>query len=74
MHYDGRVVQMREDRWDVFICHAPEDHEHVARPLANLLSSLGIRVWIDESRSYSVTVYAQRSTPDSHSPDSASLF
>ena len=33
---------------DVFICHASEDKEYIARPLAQLLSSSGIEVWYDE--------------------------
>jgi len=34
--------------WDVFICHASEDKEHVARPLARELEYAGLRVWYDE--------------------------
>jgi hypothetical protein len=37
-----------ESGWDVFICHASEDKEEFVRPLANLLSSFGARVWYDE--------------------------
>lgn len=33
---------------DIFISHASEDKEEVARPLANLLRDLGISVWLDE--------------------------
>jgi hypothetical protein len=33
--------------WDVFISHASEDKETVARPLARLLSDAGLRVWLD---------------------------
>ena len=33
---------------DIFISHASEDKEEVARPLANLLRELGISVWLDE--------------------------
>lgn len=29
---------MKPLRWDVFICHASEDKEAVARPLANYLA------------------------------------
>jgi hypothetical protein len=36
-------------KWDVFISHASEDKELVARPLANLLSSSGLSVWLDEN-------------------------
>jgi formylglycine-generating enzyme required for sulfatase activity len=34
--------------WDVFISHAWEDKEDVARPLAEALSRRGLRVWYDE--------------------------
>jgi hypothetical protein len=34
--------------YDVFISHASEDKDDVARPLAALLESLGLRVWFDE--------------------------
>lgn len=36
-------------RWDVFISHASEDKGDAARPLANELSSRGLRVWFDET-------------------------
>ncbi len=35
--------------WDVFICHASEDKDIVARPLAKRLESRGVRVWLDET-------------------------
>ena len=35
--------------WDVFISHAHEDKDDVARPLAKLLQDNGFRVWIDEA-------------------------
>jgi hypothetical protein len=34
--------------YDVFICHASEDKDSFVRPLANELSSRGVRVWFDE--------------------------
>jgi KaiC/GvpD/RAD55 family RecA-like ATPase len=34
--------------YDVFISHASEDKEEVARPLAEALRSRGLRVWFDE--------------------------
>jgi hypothetical protein len=34
--------------YDVFISHASEDKEEIARPLAEKLRSLGMRVWYDE--------------------------
>lgn len=33
---------------DIFICHASEDKEQVARPLAGQLRSVGLSVWYDE--------------------------
>lgn len=35
--------------WDVFLSHAREDKETVARPLASLLSRAGLRVWLDDT-------------------------
>ena len=34
--------------WDVFISHASEDKDDVARPLADGLAKRGVRVWFDE--------------------------
>jgi hypothetical protein len=39
---------VKDLRWDVFICHASEDKDEVARPLANLLAGHRLHVWIDE--------------------------
>jgi len=36
--------------WDVFISHASEDKESVARPLRDALTGLGITVWLDEAQ------------------------
>jgi hypothetical protein len=36
-------------KWDVFISHASEDNEEVARPLASLLTRAGLKVWLDEN-------------------------
>jgi hypothetical protein len=33
--------------WDVFISHAGEDKATVARPLADHLQALGLKVWLD---------------------------
>lgn len=33
---------------DVFVSHASEDKESVARPLAKALTDLGLKVWLDE--------------------------
>ena len=35
--------------WEVFISHASEDKDTVARPLANHLAALGVKVWFDKS-------------------------
>jgi hypothetical protein len=34
--------------WDLFICHASEDKEEIARPLAEALRNRGLKVWYDE--------------------------
>lgn len=39
---------MDDTMWDVFICHAWEDKEEIARPLAEALQQEGLRVWYDE--------------------------
>lgn len=36
-----------QDVWDVFISHAGEDKTAVARPLADQLQELGLKVWLD---------------------------
>ncbi|MBU0655287.1 MAG: toll/interleukin-1 receptor domain-containing protein, partial [Gammaproteobacteria bacterium] len=36
-------------KWDVFISHASEDKEQVARPLADVLKGMGFSVWLDEN-------------------------
>lgn len=38
----------KSKRWDVFLSHAFEDKETVARPLAHYLDRHGLRVWFDE--------------------------
>lgn len=40
--------QSYRDKYDVFICHAYEDKDAVARPLASALQAAGVRVWFDE--------------------------
>src|SRR5690348_13555229 len=37
------------EQWDVFVSHASEDKEQVARPLAGILTRAGLRVWLDEN-------------------------
>lgn len=41
------------DEWDVFISHASENKDAIARPLAEALRDKGLRVWYDE---FSLTV------------------
>jgi formylglycine-generating enzyme required for sulfatase activity len=38
---------LQQPTWDVFISHASEDKETVARPLAEALVRRGVRVWFD---------------------------
>src|SRR5690349_18227727 len=40
--------RMSDNLWDVFISHASEDKDAVARPLAEALTKGGARVWLDE--------------------------
>jgi TIR domain len=44
----SKVTKKQEDEWDVFISHASEDKEAIARPLADALQSKGLRVWYDD--------------------------
>jgi len=37
-----------DGQWDVFICHAREDKDELARPLAEELRDRGLSVWYDE--------------------------
>jgi len=43
------LLHAKSDEWDVFICHASIDKDEVARPLAKILESFGLRVWLDEN-------------------------
>lgn len=36
------------NKYDVFICHASEDKEAVARPLAETLMTYGLKIWYDD--------------------------
>jgi hypothetical protein len=42
--------QLGGQTWDVFISHATEDKDTVARPLRDALTKLGITVWLDEAQ------------------------
>jgi len=37
-----------KDAWQVFISHASEDKESIAKPLAEALTDMGVPVWYDE--------------------------
>jgi hypothetical protein len=36
--------------WDVFISHASEDKDTIARPLRDALTELGVSVWLDDTQ------------------------
>jgi hypothetical protein len=46
----GKAMKREDSReiWDLFICHASEDKDEIARPLAEGLRAKGLRVWYDE--------------------------
>ena len=50
IHHDPIPTRPDESAevWDVFISHASEDKDSVARPLAEELQARGITVWLDE--------------------------
>lgn len=44
----AKNVPSKGYEYDVFICHASEDKEEIARPLAEALSLKKLHVWYDE--------------------------
>lgn len=49
MYSIGRKEDVMDTKkWDVFISHASEDKETIAKELATLLTDLGVKVWYDE--------------------------
>jgi hypothetical protein len=42
-------TEKTNETWDVFISHASEDKETIARPLRDALVASGVKVWFDES-------------------------
>lgn len=46
-HLSAWPLAMDDHMWDVFICHASEDKEEVAKPLAEALIKAGLTVWLD---------------------------
>ena len=43
-----RILHVGEYKYDVFLSHASEDKDDIARPLALALRRRGLRVWYDE--------------------------
>lgn len=43
------VEKQKKPIYDIFLSHASEDKDDVARPLASKLQALGLRVWYDET-------------------------
>ncbi len=43
-----RFIKKDDFTYDVFLSHASEDKDDVARPLAEFLQERGLRVWYDE--------------------------
>lgn len=43
----SQMVRDNQETWDVFISHASEDKDAVARPLHDALDGLGVKVWFD---------------------------
>ncbi|NVM23662.1 MAG: toll/interleukin-1 receptor domain-containing protein [Desulfobacterales bacterium] len=41
--------RVKPTEWEVFICHASEDKNLVARPLVQQLEAAGVRCWYDEA-------------------------
>jgi len=47
-HFEQSHEAPQEIGYDAFICHASEDKEQVARPLAEALEQMGFSIWYDE--------------------------
>lgn len=45
----GNIMSETDTEFDVFISHASEDKDSIARPLADELKRRGLRVWYDET-------------------------
>ena len=43
------MMEKTNDTWDVFISHASDDKDSIARPLRDALTEAGVKVWYDES-------------------------
>ena len=46
--WSSPLKNMDTKKWDVFISHASEDKRDIAKPLADFLADLGVKVWYDE--------------------------
>jgi len=49
LDHEDKGTSSQERKWDLFICHASEDKDVVARPLAEKLSGKDLKVWYDDS-------------------------
>jgi len=49
VHSDWSHVKASGSTWDVFISHAKEDNDQIARPLAKALIDRSLSVWYDEN-------------------------
>jgi hypothetical protein len=48
-YVDGQFTAADDPPFDLFISHASEDKDSIARPLYEALTALGLRVWFDEA-------------------------
>ncbi|MBN2286361.1 MAG: leucine-rich repeat domain-containing protein [Tissierellales bacterium] len=48
MRSQRKIPFQKDSQWDIFICHASEDKEEIARPLAEALRRNGLKVWYDD--------------------------
>jgi TIR domain len=45
----GKAIKQRDQQFDLFLSHASEDKEAIARPLYSALVAAGVSVWFDEA-------------------------
>ncbi len=43
------IIKKNRSIYDVFLSHASEDKDEIARPLAMMLQERGLKVWYDET-------------------------
>lgn len=61
-------MKATDSTWDVFISHAKEDNDEIARPLAKALIDRSLNVWYDENnmmRGYGLVQNIDRGISDS---------